>query len=35
MVEKFIRATTKSPAIIATEIDGTYVKNESMSFHIG
>ena len=24
---------TKSPASIATDIIGTYVKNESMSFH--
>jgi hypothetical protein len=24
----------KSPATIATETNGTYVKNESMSFHI-
>lgn len=34
MVEKFISAITKSPATIATEINGTYVKNESTSVHV-
>jgi hypothetical protein len=34
MVEKFISAMTKSPATIATEINGTYVKNESTSVYI-
>ena len=34
MVEKFISAVTKSPAAIATEINGTYVKNESTSVHV-
>jgi hypothetical protein len=31
-VEKFISAMIKRPAIIATEMNGIYVKNESMSF---
>jgi hypothetical protein len=34
MVEKFISAIRKSPATIATEINGTYVKNESTSVHV-